>query len=335
MERMKDKEDQGLLFRFFMAMFLVAVLAILGVFYWHQRSQEVAANKDSFDEPEPIVRKGVPLDQVGVGGSSEDTPSLKVDAQKYQLALEEDNQSALKLSAESALVADLESGKILYSKNIHKRLFPASVTKIATAMVAKSSFSGSSLVTVSETAASQEPNIMGLKSGEKLPVNDLIFGLLINSGNDAAYALAEADRNGYQNFVKKMNDLAASLSLKDTHFSNPSGLHAEDHYSSAYDIAVLMRYLQLEHSELLPIMRTEEKLLPATETHGSYYLKALSVMLKTYPGIIAVKTGYTPEAGHTWVAIAKNERRSIIVSFFNSWSSSEDAKKLLEFGLGS
>lgn len=325
---MVKEEEHKSLWQYFVIASLVFVLAVLCIFYWQQHTAKADSLAQTEKPAEPIVRRA----EAQGGGPEDDIAVQKV--LEYKLIEGEEKKGLfLKLSAESALVADLNTGKVLYAKNPHQCLFPASTTKIVTAMVSKNIHKDTDKTTVSSLASSQEPNVMGLKTGDTLSIGELLDGLLINSGNDAAMALAEADSGGRDKFIQKMNNLVQKLGLSDTNFENPSGLHSNNHYSSAYDLSVLMRYLDKNYPTLLPIMGTQQKIVSKTDMHSYYYLNTLSTILLSYPGIEAVKTGYTPEAGHTWVAIAKKDNKRIIVTFFSSWQSSEDAKKLLDFGL--
>jgi|GEM_PF-2734963 len=323
---MINKEGDSLIWRYFGLGFLLLILVFL-IFLYINKQQATQASSREDSEKLPRVRTSLSYEL-----PESEKQKENIDMARYHLEEGQEDNIALPLSAQSALVADLETGKVVFAKNSHQRLFPASLTKLVTAIIAKQFYPTDKLFSISKEAASQEPNSMGLKEGERVTTEELLWGLLINSGNDAAWALAEADKEGPSAFVKKMNDFINKLGLKDSHFENPSGLHHDNHYSSAYDIAVIMRYIHDKYPELLSIMSTREKLLPKNGFHGNYYLSTLSTLLKNSQEIEAVKTGYTPEAGHTWVAIVKRGGKRIIVAFFNSWDSLNDAKKLIEFG---
>jgi len=321
---MANKEGDSLIWRYFGIAFLLVILAFL-VFFYLSKHQSIQASSNEEQKKIPQVRASLSYKAQG--------EEQEIESFHYHLTEGEENSNKLALSAQSALVADLETGKIIFAKEPHLKLFPASLTKLVTAIIAKQSYPSDKLFTISKEAASQEPNLMGLKEGDRVTTEELLWGLLINSGNDAAWALAEGDEEGPAGFVKKMNDFVTKLNLKDSHFENPSGLHHNNHYSSVYDMAVIMRYIKDKYPELLSVMGTREKALPKNNLHGNYYLSTLSSLLKNSQEIEAVKTGYTPEAGHTWIAIARKNGRLLLVGFFNSWDSTNDAKKLIDFGL--
>jgi len=321
---MTNKEGDSLIWRYFGIAFLLVILAFL-IFFYLSKHQSIQASSNEEQKKIPQVRASLSYKAQG--------EEEEIDSFRYHLTEGEENSNKLSLSAQSALVADLETGKIIFAKEPHLKLFPASLTKLVTAIIAKQFYPSDKLFTVSKEAASQEPNLMGLKEGDRVTTEELLWGLLINSGNDAAWALAEGDEEGPVGFVKKMNDFATKLNLKDSHFENPSGLHHNNHYSSVYDMAVIMRYIKDKYPELLNVMGTREKSLPKNNLHGNYYLSTLSSLLKNSQEIEAVKTGYTPEAGHTWIAIARKNNQLLLVGFFNSWDSINDAKKLIDFGL--
>ena len=338
--RIEHGDGDTPIWRLFGVLLICALLTGGFVTFWHARGASAdASDGGSKGQADGLAALSLLNDRVARKGTAQaaaspekpiSDPTLR---ERYLFTVPESAHQLLKLSASSALVADVDTGQVIFAKNEHQKLFPASVTKIASALVVKKTLDLNKIVTISDWAAEAEPNRMGLKAGEKVPVKDLLSGMLINSGNDAARALADAHPGGRDGFCAQMNQLVKDLGLTDTHFANSSGLHDDNHISSAYDLAVLMRYLANTAPELLPIMRTTDLTIPATADHPVYYLHTLSTMLQGGANLEAVKTGYTPEAGHTWIATAKQGTKHIVVVFMNSWASTDDAKKLLDIGL--
>lgn len=237
------------------------------------------------------------------------------------------------ISGRSAIVLEEPCGARLYSLNADQRSAPASLTKIATALVTLDRADLSEMVDVqvdgAELAATTDSTIMGLVPGTLLSVRDLLYGLLLPSGNDAAIALAEHVAGSVDAFVGLMNAEAAQLGLAGTHFANPHGLDAPDLYTSAQDIAMLGREL-LHRPELAAIVRTPVY-QPAWDGPPLWNGNRL---LQLYPGTIGVKIGYTDDASQTIVAAAERDGRSLIVSVLSSEDVYGDAITLFEWAFG-
>lgn len=234
--------------------------------------------------------------------------------------------------SDAAIVVDFDSSQIIYQKNMDTKLPPASIAKIVTAIVASENLKKDQLITVSQKAADMEPNKMGIKANEKIKVEDLLYGLMMLSANDAAEALAFGINGGRDKFLEKMNDKAKELGLKNSHFSNPSGLDEQNMYSSAFDLATFTKYALVNYPEILTYMGTKDYEIQFTDHNDGYSLYHLSSMLGEYPGLDGVKTGYTEEAGHTFLGTAKRDNHRLIVIFFNSQSANEDCRNLFDFG---
>lgn len=264
--------------------------------------------------------------------TSEEKNSL--DIKKYYLKRTKNSiNSDLSLSAASAIVFDQNTGEIIYEKDPHRKLAPASITKIATFAVALENLKPNDLIEISPNAASQISNKINMKPGEKLYLYDLLYGLMMISANDAAWAIAEAIPGGFDAFINKMNNLVSALSLKDTHFQNPAGLDDDNHYSSAYDIATITRYTLIEHPELVKYAgRKEEYSIYPSEHNESHWWKHISSMLYRYPGLIAAKTGYTDIAKSTFVGIAERDGRRLVIVFLGSSDANNDVIKLFDYG---
>lgn len=226
------------------------------------------------------------------------------------------------------VVLDAESGAVLHGKDQHDRLPPASLTKMTTALVALQRAGESRPILATERSL-VEPSVIGLEPGDRLPLGEALYGLLLNSGNDAALAIAESLGDGsIDRFVGWMNDLVGSLGLRDTHFANPHGLDYGDHYSSAYDLAVIGRVL-LEQPELRAIVATERHEFagpPRWVFHNS------NPLLGVYPGVDGLKTGYETRAGRCLAVSAGRGRARLIVVVLHSEQPAQDAAALLDYG---
>lgn len=237
------------------------------------------------------------------------------------------------LTAKGAIAYDLGSDKLLYEKNMKERMPVASLTKIMTAIVALENIDIEKEINISKSAASVGENSMGLAEGEILTLEDLLYGLILSSGNDASEAIAQASPFGRENFVYFMNKKAEELGLSDTHFTNPSGLEGEgSQYSTAYDLLVMAKYA-LENRTFAQIASTVIHEIPYTQNHKFFYLFNETNLLTSYPGVRGVKTGYTYEAGLCLVTYLEHEGHRIIAILLNSESRREEMKELLDYSL--
>jgi len=235
------------------------------------------------------------------------------------------------IKGRAAIVVDLTAGQILYQQNQGTRYPEASLTKMMTAMVAADLVPLDTVITVPDAATQVEPNRMGISTGEKLTVRELLEGMLLDSGNDAAEAIAMGivDR---PKFIDFMNQKAAALHLRATHFTNPSGLDDIDHYSSAYDLAVVGATLLADYPDLRAIVGSKQVSIYATPQHKAFNPINIDRLLSTYPGAIGIKPGYTGAAGYCLVAAATRNGRTILVVVLGSTQHFTDAATLLDFG---
>lgn len=235
-----------------------------------------------------------------------------------------------KITGRAAAVIEDSCGALLYGRDADRRLPPASLAKIATALVAVERVDPSEMVEVRVNsgllAASTASTVMGLEPGLRLSMRDLLYGLLLPSGNDAAIAIAEEVGGSVPAFVELMNRKAEELGLRNTHFANPHGLDEPGLYSSAFDIAMLGRAL-LAQPELAAIVRTKSY-QPAWDGPQLWNGNEL---LDLYPEAVGVKIGYTEKAGQTIVAAAERDGRRLIVSVLGSWDRYGDAIALFEW----
>ncbi len=243
------------------------------------------------------------------------------------------------LSGESAIVVDVESRDVLYAKNAHKRLLMASTAKIMTALVAVERAPLDKVITVPLEATQVEPNHMGLKAGEKLTVGELLYGLMLDSGNDAAEAIAfgvgGGGASGRAQFVDWMNQKARQFGLQNSSFANPSGLDDPNAYSTAYDLALLGAQA-LKDPEVRRIAAMKQQVIPSSKEpgreHGWFGPGNLNSLLSSYRGAIGLKPGYTEDAGYTLVGAAERNGRTLVCVTLNSRRHFGDCTALLDFG---
>jgi len=232
---------------------------------------------------------------------------------------------------ESAILVDINSGDILYEKNSTQKKEIASLVKILTSVIALEHKEIDAKFTVSEEAASIGENSMALEAGEVFSLEQLLYGLILNSGNDAAFTIAENVGGGVDTFVLWMNIKAKELNLKDTIVYDPSGLN-DFTRSTAVDLAKLTRYA-LKNPILKEIVRTVEIEFPYTEEHKYVYLRNQTNLLSTYPGVQGVKTGYTEDAGLCLVTYFANQEVEFVGVVLNSTDRKGDMILMLDHGL--
>jgi serine-type D-Ala-D-Ala carboxypeptidase (penicillin-binding protein 5/6) len=243
--------------------------------------------------------------------------------------------TAPEISARAAIVVEYPSGRILYAKSEHDRVSPASTTKILTAILALEHGKLDDLVTVAPTDLVRGSK-MGLKSGERQTMRNLLYGLLLPSGNDSANAIArylgsqgageKLDAKAYAaRFIEMMNARVAQLKLKDSHFANPHGLDARGHYSSAYDLASLT-WIALHYPDFNQIVRQDTYEAPG------HSLRNVNKLLTRYQGADGVKTGWTGRAGLCLVSSATRNGKRLITVVLNAPKWYDDSTALLDYG---
>ena len=232
---------------------------------------------------------------------------------------------AVDTSAAAAILMDADSGRVLYEQNADSRMLIASTTKILTALVAIREGDLSDIVTIKREAVLTEGSSMYLKEGEKLTLETLLYGLMLCSGNDAAVAIADHVGGSQAGFAKLMNETARELGMENSSFANPNGLDAEDHYSTARDMARLA-CAAVENETLLRIVSTR------SVTIGGRTMTNHNKLLQYLDGCLGLKTGYTRAAGRTLVSCAeRNGQRLVAVTLQdgNDWA---DHQALYEYG---
>lgn len=235
-------------------------------------------------------------------------------------------RAAPDLSAASAILVDGDTGRILYQKNATERRLIASITKLMTALVAAEAVPDLEREVVVERADTlAEGSSMYLQAGEKLPLNTLLYGLLLSSGNDAALAIARSCAGDVATFVEWMNLRAESLGMKDTHFANPNGLNDDDHYSTAADMAKLA--MEFMKSETLAHIVATKSVTLGTRTFTNH-----NKLLWRYEGCAGMKTGYTERAGRTLVSCARRAGQMLIAVTLDAPNDWADHTALFDYG---
>lgn len=232
----------------------------------------------------------------------------------------------------AGLMVDLESGHVLFSRNPHLRLAQASTAKLMTAMVALDHADPSIEVIVPPDATKVEPNVMGLTTGETVAVHDLLMGLLLDSGNDAAETLAATTMENREQFLNAMNAKAAAMGLTDTRFANPSGLDDPNQHTSPNDLALTAAYLYQHYPLLEAVVTTKEAGIAGTSLHKAFDPINLNKLLWSYPGAVGFKTGLTDNAGTCLVAGAHRGAHTLLVVELNDPLIFTDATALLDYG---
>ena len=235
------------------------------------------------------------------------------------------------INSKSAVAIDGDSSVVLYNKNADKKVYPASTTKILTAILAIENLDLNKSVVVSKSAINipWDSSSVYLKEGEVITINDLLYCLLLNSGNDAANVLAEAVSGEINAFVKLMNEKAIEIGCTNTHFTNAHGYSDDNHYTTAMDMAKIFKYCT-QNKEFIKIISTKSYVVEKTnKTNEKRYLnntnrlilkKEDSIYARPYEYCLGGKTGYTNEAGRTLVTYARKDNRTIIVTIFGASS---------------
>ncbi|MFD1065299.1 D-alanyl-D-alanine carboxypeptidase family protein [Oceanobacillus locisalsi] len=255
------------------------------------------------------------------------------------LANEENSKNQdLAGDALSGVLIEQNTGKLLFDKDAHEQLPPASMTKIMTLLLIMEALdtekiAKEDMVVVSEYAASMGGSQVFLEAGEEMTVDDLIKGIAIASGNDASVAMAEMIAGTEEEFVAEMNKRAEELNLENTHFANTTGLPAENHYSSAYDMAVMTREL-LKYEDITNYTSIYEDYLRQGE-ENEFWLVNTNKLIRSYPGADGMKTGYTNEAMYCLTATAKRDDMRVIAVVMGAETPKERNKMvsgLLDYG---
>ena len=235
------------------------------------------------------------------------------------------------VSAQSAVLMEAESGDVILGISEDTPLPMASTTKIMTALVALQLASPETVITVDPQAVNVEGSSIYLTEGETLTLEQLLYAILLESANDAAMAIAIGTAGSVEAFAEQMNQTAAALGLSHSHFVNPHGLDAEEHYTTAHDLALIAR-TALQNELLKTIMSTKKATIPHAGTDSSRLLVNHNKLLRAYEGCIGVKTGFTKRSGRCLVSAAEREGVTLIAVTLNAPDDWNDHTALLDFG---
>jgi len=238
------------------------------------------------------------------------------------------NKNKPQLSTNFYILIDNETNQILVSENENTRIYPASTTKLVTALTALNIYPLEEVVTISKDYV--DGKVMELKSGDKVTIKTLVAGLLIHSANDAAFSLASHYPQGITGFVDQMNLLTKKYGLKNTHFVNFDGLHSPDHYSTVYDLSQIAR-IAIQNSTLRNYVKI--KSMELTDIYGQKVYKVLSTneLLGVLPEVEGLKTGWTPEASGSFIALLNIDGHYLISVVAQSEDRFNDTKILLNW----
>ena len=230
------------------------------------------------------------------------------------------------VTAEGIYLVDLPSFTPVFSRNENLKLFPASTTKILTALVAFDIYKPDQIITVKRTIS--DGQIMGLVVGEKITVENILYGTLVHSGNDAAYVLA--DNYGYDKFVDLMNKKAQLLGMKNSFFSNPNGLDSGTQHSTAFDLSLAAREL-LKNPYLSKIVSTKEITISDVDFKYFHRLDNVNKLLGEIQGLGGLKTGYTENAGENLVSFYKKNGHQFVIVILKSLDRFNDTRNIISW----
>lgn len=236
------------------------------------------------------------------------------------------NQYFPLISAEGIYIVDLPSFTPVFKKSEHEHFFPASTNKIITALVAYDLYKPDTIIAVKRVI--EDGQVMGLVQNERITVENLLYGTLVHSGNDAAYALA--DEYGFDRFVALMNKKAKELGMNDSHFTNPAGLDDFNQYVSPFDLALAAREL-LKNRYLSKIVSTKEIVISDVDFKVFHKLSNVNKLLGEIQGIGGLKTGYTENAGENLVSFYKHYGHDFIIVIVKSVNRFEDTKMIVRW----
>jgi D-alanyl-D-alanine carboxypeptidase len=306
---------------------LIGLLAAGGTLAWQLRADDPPAKAAGTTAEKPETGASAPTATVEV------TPAGPIEGSALLV-----RQSPLAshaftppLGARGALLVDGTTGTVLWGRNAHARRSIASTTKIMTAVLALEHLRLDDEVVIRRGIRLIEPFREGLQAGERVPVRKLLYGLLLFSGNDDAVALGQEVGGTNSGFVRLMNEKARELGLRDTQYSNSSGVVDEGNWSSAWDLAALTRYaLEKPRFRAIVATRTKRVAWPAP-TYAKVYVNK-NRLLTTYAGADGVKTGWTTKAKHCLVASARRHGIHLIVVVLGSPNAYRDARRILNLG---
>ncbi len=285
------------------------ILTILLMPFFFQKTDQVLINLD------------IPQNNSSVAG-----------IQKVNLPPIDKNILVPELSAKSIFIKDLTTDVILYQKDANRSLPMASTTKVMTALVASEYFKPSSSLIVQDGAKVTGARV-GLFAGEDLSFRSLLYGMLLSSGNDAAYAIAENYPGGVAGFVTAMNNKAKGLQLWATRFDNPAGFDSPNHFSSASDLAIITGEA-LKDPQLARIFATKETSIVSLDKKYTHQLQNLNKLLTQVSGVLGVKTGFSEAAKENLVTLIERENHRVLIVLLGSDDRFGETTKLIDWVYG-
>lgn len=257
----------------------------------------------------------------------------------FQFSVYGEESHEPKVDAQSAILMEAETGRILWEKNAYEPKAMASTTKIMTCILALEKGTLSDEVTVSEKAARAPQVKLSLRAGEKHCLGDLLYALMMKSSNDVAIVIAEHISGSVEAFCEEMTRKARELGAKSTVYKTPNGLDAEGHQSTAYDLALITRYA-MKNPKFVEIINTKEITIPQEGNYRSFHLSNANRFLNEFSGANGVKTGYTGKAGYCFVgAVKQNGMQLISVVLASGWGARgkeqkwTDTKRVMKYGI--
>jgi D-alanyl-D-alanine carboxypeptidase len=306
----------------------IAVLAILIVTAGLVSSRLGGGGPQSSGATRPQEAAAADHGPAGAGVPQLDMAAYRWD---YTWGLDHPGADAPGNRSVTGIMVDLNSRHVVWQRDPHRRMAVASTAKLMTAMVTLDNAAPDKEIVVPEAATKVEPDVMGLTAGEKITINNVLYGLLLDSGNDAAETLAETTM-GRPRFIAAMNEKAKAMGLENTHFANPSGLDDPDQYSDAQDLATIAAYLYHNYPLLEQVATTREVSITGNDDHKAFGPINFNKLLWTYEGSIGFKTGLTDDAGTCLVTGAHRGDRTLLLVELNDPLIFTDAAGMLDYG---
>lgn len=244
---------------------------------------------------------------------------------------DKDDKAGLQLTAKSAVLIEASTGRILYEKNAYEKRPMASTTKIMTAILAIENCNLNDTVVVGPNASGVGGSSIWLSAGEKISLSDMLYGLMLASGNDAAVAIAEHVAGSVDKFVAMMNQKAKEIGAYNTNFSNPNGLPIENHYTTAYDLAIISAYA-MKNDFFRKVVNTQYKTIPWEGHDYNRVVKNKNKILWQYEGGNGIKTGYTDDAGKCLSAAALRNNMQLVSVVLYDPNMFKDCMSLMDYG---
>ena len=267
---------------------------------------------------------------VKIFSANNNLPSIEKDINfKFQpVPFIKDNSPLPEVSAEGILILDLDSFTPIYERNVSGNFLPASTVKIITALTAMDIYKLDDILTVK--GVMPDGQVLGLIQDEKMTFENLLYGMLVYSGNDAAYTIANNYKDGYDKFIEKMNEKAKEIGMKNTHFKNPAGLDSADQYSTPMDLALAGRVL-LRNKTLAKIVSTKSITINDVDFKYFYNITNVNELLGEIPGLGGLKTGYTEDAGQNLVSFYKHGGHQYLIVVLKSKDRFLDTRNILKW----